>query len=178
MITALRRLLDPRYAILGLLEGIIVALGLGAKALFGPAETSPMHLVVNAGVISGVINLTTSWFTELYHERAELLEIERKMVISERGHYLGTALYRTRRLQTLYRSLCFGGSAFVGAAILLPAIYLTPDKPWLALTVPLAVLFLLGCYLGHRTAGRAIVWGLSMAIAGVCMTVVGLLFPA
>jgi predicted membrane protein (TIGR00267 family) len=174
-----RRLgLDPRYAMLGFLEGIIVALGLGAKAVLDPTETNAAHIVLNAGVITAVINFTTSWFTELYHERAELLELERKMVISQRGHYLRTALYRTRLVHTLYRAASFGVSALVGASTLLPAVFLFSGAPLLGLVVPLSLLFAIGSALGHKTAGRPIIWGSSMVLAGICVTFVGLLFPA
>jgi predicted membrane protein (TIGR00267 family) len=175
----IRRLeLDPRYLLLGLTDGIIMALGLGAKAIFGDASAGHLgRVAINAGVFASVTNLATSLFTEQYQTRRELLAIERQLVISERGRLLRTGLFRTGRRRALMRSAVHAGTAFFGAAIpLLPALAL-PNAPWIGLVVPLGALFVLGTSLGRRGAGRPLFWGLGMILAGVVVTVVGERFP-
>jgi predicted membrane protein (TIGR00267 family) len=174
----MRRYLDPRYAILGLIEGIIVALGLGAKHIFTPGEPAVGNTIINAGVITALINLITSFFTELQQERTDLLEIERKMVISQRGKLLHTALYRAAQARVLSRALSYSTSAFLGACVLLVPTYFARQAPLLGMLFPLVLLFAFGLYLGRRSAGNPIAWGAGMVFAGIMVTVVGFFFPA
>jgi predicted membrane protein (TIGR00267 family) len=169
--------LDPRYAILGLIEGIILALGLGARGLFDPNDVNVGNAILNAGVLAAVINLITSFSTELYQERATLLEMERKMVISQRGKYFHTALYRAAQLRTLGRAVSYSLSALAGAATLLVPVHLVPHSLLVGLLVPLLLLFALGLYLGRSTAGSPAVWGTGMVLAGVIAVVVGRILP-
>ena len=170
--------LDSRYAVLGLTEGIVLALGFGARIVFVPQEVTVGNVVLNAGVLAAVVNLVMSLFTELYQQRAELLDIERKMVISDMGRYFHTALYRTVQLRTLSRAASYSISAFAGAAILFIPLSVVRQQPLLGLLIPLACLFGLGFYLGRQAAGNPVIWAIGMVSAGLVVTVVGLLFPA
>ena len=170
--------LDPHYAVLGLTEGIIVALGLGAKYIFEPADVQGGNIVLNSGIFAAVVNLTTSLFTELHEARADLLNIERKMVISQRGKLFRTALYRTGRRRALGKAASYGATAFVGASIPLIPVYFTSRTPFLGLLLPLLSLFGLGFYLGRGTIGNPFLWGAGMTLAGIFVGVVGLFFPA
>ncbi len=171
--------LDPRYATLGLIDGIIIALGLGARVILSARVPSGVgNIVLDAGIFAAITNLVTSIFTELHQTRAELLDVERKMVISERGRLFGTALYRAGQLRALNRALSFSLTAFAGASIpLLPVIFLQ-GEPFFGLLVPLLSLFILGFYLGRKGAGNPVLWGVAMVLAGALVTVVGRIFPA
>jgi len=173
------RILDARYAVLGLIDGIIIALGLGAKIIFASRVSGEIgNVILYAGVFAAVTNLTTSFFTELHQARVDLLEVERKMVISERGRFLRTALHRAGQRRALIRALNFSVTAFVGASIpLLPVLFLRRE-PLVGLLVPLISLFALGLYLGHKGAGRPVFWASGMTLAGVAVIVVGRFFPA
>ena len=173
----MRPFLDARYAVLGLIEGIVVALGFGARLIFAPGEASAGNAVLNAGLLTATVNLITSLFAELHEERAELLDIERKMVISERGHLFRTALYRAAQIRTLTRAVNFSVSAFVGASILIIPLRFVREEPLLGLLLPLIALFILGAYLGRQAASNPILWGAGMMLAGVLVTIVGRYFP-
>ena len=170
--------LDPHYAVLGLIEGIIIALGLSSKALLGPSDVAGGNIVLNSGIFAAVVNLTTSLFTELHEARADLLDIERKLVISDRGRLFRTALYRAGRIQALFRAGTYGMTAFVGAFIPLVPLYFTWGEPVFGLLLPLVSLFVLGFYLGRDTVGNPLVWGAGMTLAGVLVGLIGLFFPA
>ncbi len=170
--------LDPHYAVLGLIEGIIIALGLSAKALLGPGDVAGGNIVLNSGIFAAVVNLTTSLFTELHEARADLLDIERKLVISERGRLFRTALQRSGRMRAVGRAGTYALTSFAGAVIPLLPIYFTRGEPFLALIPPLLTLFALGFYLGRETIGSPIFWALGMTSTGVLVGLVGLFFPA
>lgn len=129
-------------------------------------------------ILASMINLITALFTELHEERESLLEIERKMVISERGQVFRTELYRTALWRVAGRLVSYSVSAFVGASILYAPLLLVSQIPLLGLVVPLTALFVLGFYLGRDVAANPVIWGLSMVVAGGLVTLVGLLFPA
>ena len=169
--------LDTRYTVLGLIDGIILALGLGAKVLSASDVSGAFNAFINAGILAAVSNLATAYVTELHRERADLLLTERKMVISERGRLFHTALYRSAQLRTLRRAASYSVAAFAGAFVSLLPIRFVYHQPLLEILLPLLLLFALGFYLGRKTAGRSIIWGLAMVLAGVLVTVVGLLFP-
>jgi predicted membrane protein (TIGR00267 family) len=169
--------LDPRYLILGLVEGTIVGLGLGARVIFSP-EPAVANAVLNAGVITSTVNLITAFFAELHQERAHLLDLERKMVISQRGYYFHTALYHAAQLRVLKGAITNSASSFAGAAVLFLSVPFIRIQPLLGLLPPLILLFVLGLYFGHQVAGNRWIWGMGMVLAGAVVTVVGLFFPA
>jgi predicted membrane protein (TIGR00267 family) len=173
------RVLDPRYAVLGIIDGIIIALGLGAKIIFAsrvPANIG--NIVLDAGVFAAITNLTTSFFTEMHQARTELLEVERKMLIPERGRLFRTALYQSGRLKALLRAFSFSVTAFAGASIPLLPVLFVRHQPLVGLLMPLAALFGLGFYLGRKGAGNALLWAFGMVAAGMLVTLVGRFFPA
>jgi len=168
---------ETRYAILGVIEGIILAMGLGAKMLLAPGGVTPSNVILNAGILAAVIDLITSFFTELYQERAQLLNIQRQMVISQRGWFLRTSLYQHALSRVAQRSTTYSIAAFAGASIPLLPIYVLPNLPLLGLLLPLSLLFVLGFLMGKSAAGSPLIWGTGMVAAGLIVTVVGLVFP-
>jgi predicted membrane protein (TIGR00267 family) len=168
---------DTRYATLGVIEGIILALGLGAKILLVPGQATAGNVILNAGILAAVIDLITSFFTELYQEREHLLTVERQMVISQRGWLLRTSLYQHALRRVAERSATYAIAAFVGASIPLLPIFILPHLLLLGLLLPLGLLFILGFFLGKSVAGSPLVWGAGMVAAGLFVTFVGLVFP-
>jgi predicted membrane protein (TIGR00267 family) len=168
---------DTRYAILGVIEGIILALALGAKILLASSSGTPTNVILNAGILAAVTDLITSFFTELYQEREHLLDIERIMVISQRGWILRTTLYQRALRRVIERSATYSICAFIGASVPLLPLYIVPRLTLVILILPLGVLFVLGSVLGKFTAGNPVIWGTSMVAAGVFVTLVGLTFP-
>jgi predicted membrane protein (TIGR00267 family) len=171
----IRRLdLDPRYLLLGLTDGIIMSLGLGARVILNGTDAGHLgRVALNAGVFAAVTNLATSLFTEQYQARREVLAMERQLVISERGRLLRTGLYRTERRRALMRSVVHAGTAFLGAAIPLLSALALPGAVWIDLVVPLAALWVLGFALGRKGAGRPVAWAVGMVCAGIVVTVIG-----
>jgi predicted membrane protein (TIGR00267 family) len=170
--------LSTRYAVLGLIEGIVISLGLGAKTIFSASEPTNLgHVVINAGVFAALTNLTTSFFTEQFEVRRDLLNVQRMLVVSKPERVFGTDLYRANRQRALLRSLTYAATSFAGAAIPMVPLAVVPGMRAMGLVVPLVTLFGLGFYLGRRGAGNALVWALAMVGAGVIVTAVGVRFP-
>lgn len=169
---------DSRYAVLGMIEGIVIALGLGAGTILSRGEPANFgHVVINAGVFAALTNFATSFFTEQFQVRRELLNVERMLLVSKPGRVFGTDLYRSNRRRALLRSLTFAATSFVGAAIPMLPIVVLPRLSWIGLFVPLATLFVLGFLLGRKGAGTPVLWAFGLVAAGVLVTAVGVRFP-
>jgi predicted membrane protein (TIGR00267 family) len=170
--------LSTRYSVLGLIEGIVISLGLGAKVIFSSSQPTDLgHIVINAGVFAALTNLTTSLFTEQFEVRRDLLRAERMLVVSKPNRVFGTDLYRANRQRALFHSLTYAATSFAGAAIPMIPVAIVPQMRLVGVAVPLLTLFGLGFFLARRSAAKALIWGLGLVGAGVIVTIVGVRFP-
>lgn len=169
---------DARYTILGLIEGIVISLGLGARTIVGqgdPAEIS--HVVINAGLFAALTNLVTSFFTEQFDARRNLLNVERMLVVARPERVFATDLYRAAWRRALLSSLTYAVASFAGAAIPMLPLVLVPQARATGLVVPMLTLGVLGFVLGRRSASVGLLWALGLVAAGGLVTVVGVRFP-
>ncbi len=154
----------------GICDGVLTALTLVAGKLLGPEAgvTASLALrVAVAAAISGAFIFFVAHYSVL---RAELVEAERQLNLTESGRmattHLGRAILTEAVCQALVTSLC----SFAGA--LLPLL-VGVLMPMLTIIVALVALGMLGAFLGHTVHGRPLFWAVGLFVGGIALTGVG-----
>ncbi len=171
----LRSLLDPKARfdlVAGLGDGTLTALTLAGGKLLGPkAAISPgLSLrVAVAAAVSGAFIFFVAHYAVL---RAELVEAERQLSVTEHGRLVATRLGTAALTEAWSKALVTAALSFTGALLplLVGAVW-----PIAGIAVALTALTLLGVVLGRMARGRPLTWGLSLLVGGIVVAYVGYL---
>lgn len=161
-----------RYLVLGLLDGMITAIGLTSSIILRGGEISLYDAVSIAVVVAG-INALTSFVAEYSHQRASLRDLEYKMYLRSTGRILRTLVHKRALISSLRSSLESFASSLTGASsILIP----TSIKAVFGLYA-LAVIVLAISLALSKTFSDFGEWLLMIGLSALLGLAVGLLFP-
>ncbi|AEA13093.1 hypothetical protein TUZN_1626 [Thermoproteus uzoniensis 768-20] len=110
-----------RYAVLGLLDGMITAIGLTSGALIR-GHSIGLQEAASIAVVVATINGLTSFVAEYSHQRASLRDIEYKISLRSTGRILRSLVHRRALARSLRSALFMFASSLAGASsVLIPA---------------------------------------------------------
>lgn len=155
-------LIARRYFVVNGFDGALTMLGL----IVGFAVSEPVGLpvvitaCVGAAVALGVSGMTSAWLSETAEKQSELRELERAMITD-----LGESAYgHAARVLPMVIALVNGSAPLVLSLLIIAPLWMAqagvalPLPPLhMALAVALALIFLLGVYLG-RISGTFWLW--------------------
>lgn len=171
--TRLRRSGRFIFAIaLGVSDGIINALTLAAASVLHGVGLS-LRLSARVGVVALVSAVVTLFVAEYTQNRVELLRAERQLMFTQSGRLAATSLGRAVFRDSIAAAIVAGASSFAGAALPLFMGTLLPRLSWVALVASAAALGGLGVVLGSHVGGRRTLWAISLVVAGVIVTIIG-----
>jgi predicted membrane protein (TIGR00267 family) len=159
--------------VLGVTDGILTALTLGAGHLFSRTSQLSWNLGVRiaaASSFSGVFIFFTAEYARL---RGELVRAERELNLAKHGHLATTQLGRTVFWDTIRSGLLSSLCNFVGALFPLAvgAFFSTPA--WIPLIVALFTLGMLGIVIARVVHGQWARWSSVLMMAGGALTWIG-----
>ncbi|MFP3267173.1 MAG: hypothetical protein RXQ56_06915 [Thermoproteus sp.] len=110
-----------RYAVLGLLDGIITAVGLTSSALIS-GHPIGLREAVAIAVVVATINGLTSFVAEYSHQRASLRDIEYRISLRSTGRILRSLVHRRALTRSLRSAMLMFLWSLAGASsVLIPA---------------------------------------------------------
>lgn len=157
----------------GLTDGILTALTFGAAKVFAsrePLTASVMFRLAAAAAISASFVFFVADYARL---RLELVDAERHLSLSARGHLAATRLGRSVFLESVRGMIVSGLSSFCGALFPLAFAVLSPRTPWLAMIASVAALGILGAALGKSFYGSLLRWAIGLMILGCLLAWIG-----
>lgn len=161
-----------RYLVLGLLDGIITAVGLTSGIMLKGGEISLYDAASIAVVVAG-INALTSFVAEYSHQRASLRDLEYKISLRSTGRILKTLVHKRALISSLRSSFIMFISSLIGAfSILIPTSIKAVFGLYALAAVVLATSFALS-----KTPVDFGEWLLMIGLSALLGLAVGLLFP-
>lgn len=165
-----------RYFAMNAFDGVLTIIGvLMGSFVAGVTQTKIVVVTgLSTSVAMGISGLWGSYLTESAERRHEMGELEKHTLVDLRDTKIG----RASRLAAVIVSLVDGLSPFMAAVLVLVPFFLAPlfaEVRWVyyvSFGIALALLFLLGVFLGRISRGNLVLSGLKTVVAGaVCMTV-------
>lgn len=158
---------------LGVSDGILNALTLASATVLRGVGLN-LSLTVRVGIVAFASAVLTLFVAEYAQNRLELIRAERQLMFTRSGRLAATSLGRAVLRDSVATSMLAGTASFVGAALPLVIGTLLPSLSWIALVVSAATLGGLGVLLAKIVGGRRIVWAVTLVIAGIVVTAVGI----
>ncbi len=156
-----------RYIILGMMDGVLIILSLLLASLLSPEVSSAQLIKLSLAVGVGIF---MSDFLGAYY--AETAEVHRKFASMERrmgvkgGYFVGTRLHESEQTSVWQGALTNSFSALLGCVI--PALPLIvfhgATAVYTSIYIALAMLFILGAYLGRLSKENILASGLKLII--------------
>lgn len=168
----IKKLVPARYLVLGTIDGVVACLAVVLGLSFGSAhiETS---LVVTAGLSAGlglgISNGVGGYMAEYTVEKGRMRKLERAMM-RKTGHLEDTYIEDDIKRRLFFDTLTHGGCSFMGALVPILPFLLLADvgiAALLAIIMSLAILFILGLYMGKVTKEHLLISGAKMAVIGL-----------
>lgn len=157
---------------LGVSDGILNALTLAAATVLHGVGLS-VRLSARVGIVAFASAVLTLFVAEYAQNRLELIRAERQLMFTRSGRLAATSLGRAVFRDSIAVATVAGTASFAGAALPLVIGALLPRLSWVALVVSAATLGGLGVVLANHVGGRRVMWALSLVVAGVIVTVIG-----
>ena len=157
---------------LGVSDGILNALTLASATVLRGVGLS-LGLSARVGIVALASAVVTLFVAEYTQNRLELVRAERQLMFTRSGRLAATSLGRAVLRDSVVAATVAGLSSFVGAALPLVLGTLLPGASWVALVWSAATLGGLGVVLAKHVGGRRIVRALSLVMAGVVVTIIG-----
>jgi hypothetical protein len=158
---------------LGLSDGIINALTLASATVLRGVGLS-YGLSARVGVFAFASAVLTLFVAEYAQNRLELIRAERQLMFTRSGRLAATSLGRAVLRDSIATALLAGAASLAGAVLPLLIGMLLPWIAWIALVISTATLGGLGVLLANVVGGRRILWAVSLTIAGVALTLIGI----
>lgn len=160
-----------RYITRGLIDGSLSTLGI----VLGAAISGDPKVIIAAGLGGGIANSISNILGALTAEKAgvmqELLEYEKAMVGSK-VQLKNTKIYEKRQRKILKSGMYDGLFTLIGAMV--PVVPFIPTfgldintAIYASVTATLALLFILGAYLGRISKDNLLLSGTKMALFGL-----------
>ncbi|MEL9990776.1 MAG: hypothetical protein QXP98_10790 [Thermoproteus sp.] len=161
-----------RYIVLGLLDGVITAIGLTSGVLIR-GRTITLIDAISIAIVVATINGLTSFVAEYSHQRADLRDLEYKVSLKSTGKILKSLVHRRALLGSLRSAAYMFSASFAGASsILVPA----SIRPPLGLYALVAAIVGFALMLARSPAEFA-EWLAMIGASALVGLLVGLLFP-
>lgn len=157
---------------LGVSDGILNALTLASSTVLRGAGLN-LNLGGRVGMVALCSAVVTIFVAEYAQDRSELIRAERQLLFSRSGRLAATSLGRAVLRDAVTVATVAGTASFIGAALPLVIGALLPQATWVALVVSVAALGGLGIILSVQVGGRRSVWAVSLIIAGIAVTIIG-----
>ena len=125
------------------------------------------------GIVAFASAVVTLFVAEYAQNRLELVRAERQLMFTSSGRLAATSLGRAVIRDSVAVAAVAGLSSFAGAVLPLVVGALLPQATWIALVVSGAALGGLGVLLSINVGGRRAVWAVSLVIAGLIVTIIG-----
>lgn len=159
--------------VLGLVDGILNALTLGAGSLLGGSHHVTIGLALRIGA-AAFASAAFAFFVAKYAElRGVLVRAGRQLSLREDQRLQQTDLGRRAASEALTATAIVCTASFCGAALPLLAGAILPGPAWLAIVLALAVLGALGLGLAHVLDGDWFRWSAALVGGGVLLTAIG-----
>jgi predicted membrane protein (TIGR00267 family) len=159
--------------VLGLVDGILNALTLGAGSLLGGSKHVTVGLALRIGA-AAMASSAFAFFVAKYAElRGALVHAGRQLSLRPDQRLQRTDLGRAAASDALTATAIACTASFCGAVLPLLAGAVLPGPSWLAIALALAILGGLGIGLAHVLDGNWIRWSLALIAGGVLLTAIG-----
>lgn len=160
-------LTHTRYIILGMMDGVLIILSLLLASLLSPGVSALQLIKLSLAVGFGIF---MSDFLGAYY--AETAEVHRKFASMEKrmgvkgGYLLGTRLHESEQITVLQGALTNAFSALLGCVIPAAPLLLlhTTAAVYVSIYIALAMLFILGAYLGRLSKENILASGLKLIV--------------
>jgi predicted membrane protein (TIGR00267 family) len=159
--------------VIGLVDGILTALTLAGGKVLNTRDSIETTLVLRISMAAALSGAFIFFVAEYVRLRGELVHAERHLNLTSHGHLATTQLGRMVFLDALRGTAISGVFSFVGALLPLISGAVLPGPRWLPIAVAVLALGLLGVGLARSVYGNTIRWTISLMIAGILLTIVG-----
>lgn len=157
---------------LGVSDGILNALTLASATVLHGVGLN-MELGARVGAVAFCSAVLTVFVAEYAQYRVELIRAERQLLFTHSGRLAATNLGRAVLKDAVSVAAVAGISSFAGAALPLVIGAMLVEVSWIALVASVLALAGLGVILSGQVGGRRWVWAVSLIIAGILVTIVG-----
>jgi len=168
---------DTRYLVLGIIDGVLVVLGVMFSGYALNIDTGHIFIASLAGGIGISISCAVGTiFAELAEAKKDLRKIESQML----SDLSNTHLEKKQSSKMWVSTVMHGLSAFFGAILpIIPLLFMEGRNAYYAgIFIALFILFSLGIYLGKIIKKNLILYGILLTIVGVVVAVISYLLGA
>jgi predicted membrane protein (TIGR00267 family) len=163
---------ETRYIVRGLIDGSLSALGV----VIGASGSADASVIIAAGLGGGIANGLSNILGAFTAEKASL-ERERiqkeKSLLKKNGYLKKSIIYKKAIRETMICGLIDGISTALGSALPVVPFFLFDIKTalYVAIGITVAILFILGVFIGKISKENVIVSGIKMVIGALAVAV-------
>ena len=161
-----------RYIVRGLIDGSLSALGV----VIGASGSADASVIIAAGLGGGIANGLSNILGAFTAEKATL-ERERiqkeKSLLKKNGYLKKSIIYKKAIRETMICGLIDGISTTIGSALPVVPFFLFDIKTalYIAIAITVAILFILGVFIGKISKENVVVSGIKMVIGALAVAV-------
>jgi predicted membrane protein (TIGR00267 family) len=161
-----------RYIVRGLIDGSLSALGV----VIGASGSADASVIIAAGLGGGIANGLSNILGAFTAEKATL-ERERiqkeKSLLKKNGYLKKSIIYKKAIRETMICGLIDGISTTIGSALPVVPFFLFDIKTalYVAIGITIAILFILGVFIGKISKENVVVSGIKMVIGALVVAV-------
>ena len=161
-----------RYIVRGLIDGSLSALGV----VIGASGSADASVIIAAGLGGGIANGLSNILGAFTAEKASL-ERERiqkeKSLLKKNGYLKKSIIYKKAIRETMICGLIDGISTTIGSALPVVPFFLFDIKTalYVAIGITVAILFILGVFIGKISKENVVVSGIKMVIGALAVAV-------
>ena len=161
-----------RYIVRGLIDGSLSALGV----VIGASGSADASVIIAAGLGGGIANGLSNILGAFTAEKASL-ERERiqkeKSLLKKNGYLKKSIIYKKAIRETMICGLIDGISTTIGSALPVVPFFLFDIKTalYVAIGITIAILFILGVFIGKISKENVIISGIKMVIGALTVAV-------
>ena len=163
---------ETRYIVRGLIDGSLSALGV----VIGASGSADASVIIAAGLGGGIANGLSNILGAFTAEKASL-ERERiqkeKSLLKKNGYLKKSIIYKKAIRETMICGLIDGISTTIGSALPVVPFFLFDIKTalYVAIGITIAILFILGVFIGKISKENVVVSGIKMVIGALAVAV-------
>jgi predicted membrane protein (TIGR00267 family) len=163
---------ETRYIVRGLIDGSLSALGV----VIGASGSADASVIIAAGLGGGIANGLSNILGAFTAEKASL-ERERiqkeKSLLKKNGYLKKSIIYKKAIRETMICGLIDGISTTIGSALPVVPFFLFDIKTalYIAIAITVAILFILGVFIGKISKENVVVSGIKMVIGALVVAV-------
>lgn len=168
-----RRLMErePLALVLGVSDGTLTALTLGAGRLVGGGPPIDLDLALRISLAATVTSAFVFFVARYSELRRSLMRAERELSMS--SHLAATALGHRVLVESVEAAAVAALSGLPGALLPLGIGVLVAPSSWFAIVAAIAVLAVLGLVIARTVAGSSLRWVTGMVGSGLAMSLIG-----